>query len=140
MKRVGRNDVELEREADNIFRQKFDPAFKQEFTTNSQGELTVTAYYVNHAPYSLSKLKTIEKGFDFNQFDGEYVNDETDTKLIIKHLNDTNYEVTFPNKQASSGLLVSNSKMLVNSYSLEFQNNTILLNGDRIKKVKYVRN
>jgi CubicO group peptidase (beta-lactamase class C family) len=38
LKRVGRNDVELEREAANIFHQKFDTAFKQEFTTNTNGK------------------------------------------------------------------------------------------------------
>ncbi len=65
LKRVGRNDVELEREADNIFHQKFDPAFKQEFTTNSKGEKQITAYYINHSPYSLTKVNQILKGYDF---------------------------------------------------------------------------
>ncbi len=139
LKREGRNDVELVREADNIFHQKFDPAFKQEFTTNANGDKLVTAYYINHAPYTLQKVESIAADFDFVKFNGAYINDETNTTISIQHLNDTNYEVTFRNDNKTSGLLVSNTKMLVNAYSLEFQDGYILLNGDRIKNVKFVR-
>ncbi|NBP69148.1 MAG: class A beta-lactamase-related serine hydrolase, partial [Cytophagia bacterium] len=49
LKRIGRNDVQLEREADNILHQTYDPAFKQEFKRNEKGEMTVTAYYTSHS-------------------------------------------------------------------------------------------
>lgn len=138
LNREGRNDVELVREADNIFHQKFDPAFKQEFTTNANGDKLVTAYYINHAPYTLAKVKKIAADFDFGKFNGAYINDETNTTISIQHLSNTNYEVTFRNDYKTSGLLVSNTKMLVNSYSLEFRDGYLLLNGDRIKKINYV--
>lgn len=139
LKRVGRNDVELEREADNIFHQKFDPAFKQEFTENSKGEMQVTAYYVNHSPHSLTKVNQIEESFDFKTINGDYVNSETNTTLNINYLDDMNYEITFRNDYKTKGLLVSTNKMLVDFYSLEIQNGELLLNGERMKKVKYVR-
>jgi CubicO group peptidase (beta-lactamase class C family) len=139
LKRVGRNDVELEREADNIFHQKFDQAFKQEFTKNSKGEMQVTAYYVDHSPYSLTKVNKIENGFEFKSINGDYVNSEINTTLTIKYLEGMDYEITFRNDYKTKGLLVSTNKMLVDFYSLEFQNGELFLNGERMRKVKYVR-
>ncbi|WP_157963308.1 serine hydrolase domain-containing protein [Algoriphagus litoralis] len=137
--RVGRNDVELERESANVFRQKFDPAFKQEFTTNAQGERQVTAYYINHSPYSLIKTKPIRKDFDYKGIDGEYLNSETETQIRIEHLGGENYEITFRGEDKSKGLLVSDTKILVDFYSFEFQDSGFLLNGGRVKRVKFER-
>ena len=139
LKRAGRNDVELEREADNIFHQKFDSAFKQAFTTNSKGEMQVTAYYTNHAPYSLTKVNQILKGFDFKSINGEYVNSETNTTLRVKYMDGMNYKIRLGKKYKTKGLLVSATKMLVDSYSLEIRNGALFLNGERIKQVKYNR-
>ncbi len=139
LKRVGRNDVELEREADNIFHQKFDPAFKQEFTKNSKGEMQVTAYYINHSPYSLTKVNRIENSYDFKSINGNYINSETNTTLSINYLDGMNYDITLRDKYKTKGLLVSNDKMLIDFYSLEIQNGELLLNGERMKKVKFVR-
>jgi CubicO group peptidase (beta-lactamase class C family) len=138
LKRVGRNDVELEREADNLFHQKFDPAFKQAFTMNSKGEMQVTAYYTNHAPYSLTKVNQILKGFDFKSINGEYVNSETNTTLRVKYMDGMRYKIRLGKKYKTTGLLVSATKMLVDSYSLEIRNGALFLNGERIKEVKYV--
>lgn len=139
LKRVGRNDIELEREANNIFHQKYDPAFKQEFIINSKGEMQVTAYYTNHSPYSLTKVNQIENSYDFKSINGDYVNSETNTMLSINYLYGMNYEITFRYDYKTQGLLVSTNKILVDFYSLEMQNGELFLNGERIKKVKYVR-
>ena len=139
LKRVGRNDVELEREAANIFHQKFDTAFKQEFTTNTNGKTQVTAYYINHAPYSLTKVDEIEKDVDFNSINGNYLNSETNTSITIKHLGAKNYEVTFRNNYNTKGLLVATYKMIVDFYTIEFKNGGLFLNGDRIKQVLYTK-
>ncbi len=139
LKRVGRNDVELEREADNIFHQKFDPAFKQEFTTNLNGEMQVTAYYTNHSPYTLTKSENIRKDFNFIKINGDYFNKETNTTINVNYLNGEFYEITLGMEYKTKGLLVSNTKMLVDFYSLEFREEELLLNGERIKQVKYKR-
>jgi hypothetical protein len=136
---VGRNDVELEREADNIFHQKFDPAFKLEFTTNLTGEMQVTAYYINHSPYSLTKVNSIVKGFDFKSINGNYVNSETNTSLRLKYIDGVSYKVKLGRSYKTEGILVSGTKMLVDSYSLEIRNGELFLNGERIKQVKYKR-
>jgi CubicO group peptidase (beta-lactamase class C family) len=139
LKRVGRNDVELEREADNIFHQKFDPAFKQEFTTNSKGEKQITAYYINHSPYSLTKVNQIVEGYDFKSINGDYVNSETNTILRLKYMDGMSYKIKLGKSYKTKGMLVSNTKMLVDSYSLELRNGALFLNGERMKEVKYVR-
>jgi CubicO group peptidase (beta-lactamase class C family) len=139
LKRVGRNDVELEREAANIFHQKFDTAFKQEFTTNTNGKTQVTAYYTNHAPYSLTKVDEIEKNVDFNSINGNYLNSETNTSITIKHLDAKNYEITLQNDYKAVGLLVATYKMIVDFYTIEFTNGGLFLNGDRIKQVLYTK-
>jgi CubicO group peptidase (beta-lactamase class C family) len=137
LKRVGRSDVELEREADNVFRQKYDPDFRQEFTKNSEGSMEVTVSYPTHAPYSLTKANLPEEGFDFRKPEGNYFNEETNTSISIKHLAGNNYEITLNEDYKTSGLLVSENKMLVDFYNLEFAENGFLLNGDRIKRVKF---
>ena len=137
LKRVGRNDVELERESDNIFYQKFDPDFKQEFTVNTNGERQVTAYYTSHAPYSLTKTKTVSNNFDFKSVEGEYFNSETDVKFSIRYLEGNNYEIQRGVDTKTKGLLISENKMLVDFYSLEFSGNELFLNGERIKKVRF---
>lgn len=139
LKRIGRNDVELEREAANVFHQKYDPAFKQAFTKNSNGEMQVTAYYVNHSPYTLTKANTISKEFDFRTLNATYFSPEINTTISISYLDGANYEVTFRNDNKTKGLLISNTKMLVDFYSFEFQGTDLLLNGNRLKKVKFAR-
>lgn len=139
LKRDGRNDVELEREAANIFHQKYDPNFKQEFKKNAKGEMQVTAYYINHAPYSLTKTGSIGDEYDFKKINASYFNSETNTELSIKHLDGIHYEITFPSDKKRQALLVSPTKLLVGSYTLAFLNEDILLNGERIKQIKYKR-
>jgi len=137
LKRVGRNDVELERESDNVFRQKIDPDFKQEFTTNANGEMQVTAYYTSHAPYSLTKTKAIGNNFDYKSLEGEYFNAETDVRISVKYLKGNNFQIRSGKDSKTNGLLVSEHKMLVDFYSLVFSEKELFLNGERIKQVRF---
>ena len=139
LRRAGRNDVELEREADNIFHQKFDKPFKQEFIKSSDGALIVNAYYTSHAPYTLIKTKGVNKDFNFQSLEGQYVNDETNVGITVKHNSDLYYDVTFNNKSSRKGLLVSESQMLVDFYNFQFTDGFIFLSGDRIKNIKFER-
>jgi Beta-lactamase len=144
LKRIGRNDVELEREADNVFHQKYDPAFKQEFTKNSKGEMQITAYYINHSPYTLTKATADWRGFDFNSLNGKFLNSETNTLLEISYKNDQTYEVKTANQDSSKGILITSAKLLVDNYSINFDKTDsniqhLYLNGERIKRVRFVR-
>jgi CubicO group peptidase (beta-lactamase class C family) len=139
LKRSGRNDIELEREANNIFHQTNDPAFKQEFTTNSTGDRQVTAYYINHSPYTLTKANQVSKGFDYTEINGAYVNPETDATMDLRYRDGVSYEIVLNKGDTLQGILVSDTKMLAGFFSLERNEGGLLLNGERIKQVRFVQ-
>ena len=144
LKRNGRNDVELEREADNVFHQKNDPAFKQAFVKNAKGEMEVTAYYTTHAPYTLVRANSNWNKFNYHSLNGLYINSETNTQLQVQYTADKSYSVVFNGKDSSNALLVTPAKLLMNNYVLYISktktgNPVLLLNGDRIRKVKFVK-
>ena len=143
LKRIGRSDNELVREADNIFHQKFDPDFKQEFVKNTQGEMEVTAYYTTHSPYTLIREESNWTNYNYPALNGRYKNAETNTSIEIKHSTDKNYQVIIGN-QENAGLLITSTKLLVNNYVFEFAKGANLiesmsLDADRIKNIKFVR-
>ena len=143
LKRIGRNDVELIRESDNIFNQKFDPDFKQEFTKNDLGEMEVTAYYINHSPYTLTRKESDWKNYNYQSLNGKFKNSETDVVVEINYLSNKDYKVMI-GEQENSGLLITPNKLLVNNYVFEFENKSnsiksILLNADRIRGIKFER-
>ena len=140
LKRIGRNDVALEREAANLFYQTNDKDFKQEFKKNAKGEMTVTVYHTSHSPYTLTKSNTNWNDFNFKSINGKFRNIETNVALKIKYINDKNYEIISRNSVVTKGLLITPTKLLVDNYVLEIQNpTTILLSSGRIKKVKFIR-
>jgi CubicO group peptidase (beta-lactamase class C family) len=144
LKRIGRNDIKLEREADNILHQTNDPDFKQEFKRNEKGEMTVTAYYTSHSPYTLTKNVYDWKGFNYQTLNGKFINNETGVTIEIKFLNDKSYDVKIGSKNNTKGLLISPAKLLVNNYVFDIDNkvetpNLFLLSADRIEQVKFLR-
>lgn len=138
--RAGRNDIELEREGPNLFHQKYDPAFKQEFTKGNDGLLTVTAYYTDHAPYSLKKVEANFSGFRDSAPSGKFVNSETDSRLSIALTEGRSYKVTIGGNKME-GMLVAPDKLVVGSYSLHTADGwrSVLLNGERIAAVVFTR-
>lgn len=144
LKRIGRNDVQLTREADNILHQTYDPDFKQEFKKNEKGEMTVTAYYTSHSPYTLTKAVSNWTGYNYHALNGKFLNSETNITTTIKYKGDKTYDVKIGGKDSTIGLLISPTKMLVNNYVLDFDNkdatpHLFLLSADRIERVKFVR-
>ena len=144
LKRIGRNDVKLEREADNILHQTYDPDFKQEFKRNEKGEMTVTAYYTSHSPYTLTKHIYDWKDFNYQALNGKFINTETNVSIEIKFADDKNYDVEIGSKNSTKGLLISPTKLLVDNYVLDIDNKvgtrkTFLLSADRIERIKFIR-
>lgn len=139
LKRSGRNDIALEREADNIFHQKNDPAFKQVFEVNDKGEMKVTAYYTSHAPYSLIRPSVSWAGFNEKVWTGYFFNTETDVQLEIEHVKQYEYNIKSGDKNYK-GLLVTPTKMLAGNYTFQMDHqDNISLDADRIKKVIFKR-
>lgn len=140
LKRIGRNDVKLKREADNILHQTYDPDFKQEFNKNEKGEMTVTAYYISHSPYTLTKHIYDWKGSNYQALNGKFINSETNVNIEIKFISDKSYEVKIGDKNTTKGLLISPTKLLVDNYTFDVGNNyTLFLSSDRIQRVKFLR-
>ncbi len=140
LKRFGRNDVKLEREADNILHQTYDPDFKQEFKKNENGEMTVTAYYTSHSPYTLTKHIYDWKCFNYQVLNGKFINSETNVSVEIKFISDKSYEVRIGDKNSTKGLLISPTKLLVDNYVFDIDNNsTLFLSSDRIQRVKFLK-
>jgi hypothetical protein len=82
--------------------------------------------------------------FSFHSLNGLYINSETNTQLQVQYTADKNYTVVFNGKDSSTGLLVTPAKLLVNNYVLYIAktkagNPELLLNGDRIRRVKFVK-
>jgi CubicO group peptidase (beta-lactamase class C family) len=144
LKRIGRNDVQLEREAANILHQTYDPDFKQEFKRNAKGEMQVTAYYTSHAPYTLTKVKSTGADFNYRALNGKFINTETNVTLEIRFINDKNYDIITGKTDSTRGLLISPTKLLVDNYTVETEKSTgipqtLFLSGDRIKRVRFTR-
>jgi CubicO group peptidase (beta-lactamase class C family) len=141
LKRIGRNDVELVREADNVFNQKFDKDFKQEFIKND--EMEITAYYVSHSPYTLTRKNSDWEDYDYQALNGKYNNLETEVNIEVSHLTNKDYKVLI-GEQENSGLLITPTKLIVNNYVFEFDRETkiiktLSLNSDRIRGVNFKR-
>jgi CubicO group peptidase (beta-lactamase class C family) len=144
LKRLGRNDVKLEREAANILHQTYDPAFKQEFKRNKKGEMEVAAYYTSHAPYTLTKVNSNWAGFNYQALNGKFLNAEINVLIAIKFVGDRSYDIKIGNQDSTKGLLISPLKLLVDNYTIEIESTrgvpkTLLLSADRIEKVEFIR-
>jgi CubicO group peptidase (beta-lactamase class C family) len=143
LKRMGRNDVKLEREASNIFHQTYDPDFKQEFKKNDKGEMEVTAYYTSHAPYTLTKYNVDWTGFKNTALNGKFINRETNVTINIGFAGDRVYDVKIGNQNNTKALLISPTQLLVDNYIIEFGKTksimTFLLSGGRIERIRFVR-
>ena len=87
----------------------------------------------------MTKVNQILKGDDFKSINGDYVNSETNTILSLQYLDGISYKIKLGKTYKTKGILVSKTKMLVDSYSLELRNGELFLNGERMKEVKYVR-
>lgn len=141
LKRFGRNDIVLERESANIFHQKNDPAFKQEFHLNERGEMQVTAYYTTHAPYTLTRPIVKWNGFKKEVWQGQFRNAETGVAIILHLANDKTYDLKI-GESSYKAIMVTPQMILAGSYVLHMDNNihtTIYLSGDRVKRIKFNR-
>jgi CubicO group peptidase (beta-lactamase class C family) len=144
LKRLGRNDVKLEREAGNILHQTYDPDFKQEFKRNEKGEMTVTTYYTSHSPYTLTKAISNWTNYNYEALNGKYINSETNVTIDIKFTGEKNYDVKVGSQDNTKGLLISPIKLLVDNYVFDIENNAtapkiFLLSADRIQRVKFFK-
>jgi hypothetical protein len=116
LNRVGRGKVELERESANVFRQKYDSAFKQEFTRLANGDVQVTAYYPTHDPYSLVMRRVDWTGYDFSSLNGSYLSPETGVTLEIEHTDGRKYAAHRRGSNPTTATLTDRRTLLFDNY------------------------
>ncbi len=142
MRRMGRNDIELEKEDDNLWHEVTDPSFKQWFSLDDENNYQITLYHTSHPPYSLQKVKGDFSEIDFAAADGSYRNAETGGELKIKYLEDDRYEVNFRGRDRKA-LMLEPDKLILSSYILDLERDTngqvdtVLLYSSRLKAVRY---
>ncbi|GAB4404924.1 MAG: hypothetical protein OHK0039_05510 [Bacteroidia bacterium] len=135
----GRNDVELERESGHVFRQVYDPAFKQAFARNAQGAWTVTAYYPTHPPYTLTQIEADFSNFDPDALTGTYTNEETGATITLVALGGVQYLITVGGYE-TTGTALTPTTLRADAYKLVFNSpEGFCLNGGRIRQVRFVR-
>lgn len=141
LRRQGRNDVKLERESANVFRQVYDTAFKQEFLKNDKGEMTVTAYYTSHAPYTLTRARQTSN-ITPEKIHGRFMNTETGAIVILQNFSNEGGQVVI-NGQKSTGIFIAPGKLVVDDWQLTFDVDKpiteLLLNGNRLRRVRFKR-
>lgn len=141
LRRQGRNDVKLERESVNVFRQVYDTAFKQEFRKNDKGEMTVTAYYTSHGPYTLTRAPQAIN-FVPVRVHGKFMNVETGATMTLREFSSTGGQVLI-NDQERTGTFIGPGKLVVDGWLLTFDVNgpitELSLNSDRVRRVQFKR-
>ncbi|MBC6995127.1 serine hydrolase domain-containing protein [Neolewinella lacunae] len=144
LERNGRNDVVLELEAGNVYHQKFDPAFKQEFTWDAAQGMQVTAYYRAHAPYTLTRADVDWAGYDYEELAGRYHNDELKVSYQISHLGQGRYALK-AGKNQREGDLYGRDRLLVQGYNIRFSRNAagevvgLLVSDDRVRNLWFAK-
>ncbi len=141
LRRMGRNDIQLQRKNGHVWQQANDTAFQLAFDRSQTGAQTVTAYYTTHAPYSLTKIEADWTGHKPEGITGVFNNTETDVRIAIEHTGDYTYRVII-NGDTSKGILLKPGLLKVNGYQLLFTKDAgddFLLNGERISAVLFKR-
>ena len=115
-----------------------------QFCRNEKGEITVTAYYTSHSPYTLTKAISNWTGYNYQALNGKFLNSETNVTTEIKYTGDKSYDVKVGSQDSTKGLLISPTKLLVDNYVFDIDNKvgytkTFLLSADRIERVKFIR-
>lgn len=143
LSRDNRGDVVLARESPYVFHEAADPAFKQAFALDAEGNLTVTAYYPTVPPFTLTKPRVNWQAYPYQAIEGSYLNVETGSSFQIEHVAEQAYQVQFGEKKRS-GILIKPGQMMVAGYMLWFDKNTekveeIRLQGKRVRNVAFMK-
>ncbi|GAB5399894.1 MAG: hypothetical protein Aureis2KO_14790 [Aureisphaera sp.] len=136
-----RDPVRLIQEDEGLFYYETFEDLKMNFTKDENGNASFTIYLSSQPPNTGTKLPdfTGDTTHDSN-FDGSYYNDETDTRVSIKHVEDTFYSITKDGKELAAELLLKDV-LRMDSYEIKFRRNKkgrvdgLLVENGRIKNV-----
>ena len=138
-----REPVELINEKNGLFRYANNEALKMNFTNIKNSEQKLTIYLSSQEPNTFNKLPSyaLDKN-DKVSLNGRFYNDETDTEILIKFIDDTSYSIT-KNGRERKAELVLKDYLRMNAYQImivrDEEGNVIGLNvkNGRIKNVLF---
>ncbi|MEO0874193.1 MAG: serine hydrolase domain-containing protein, partial [Bacteroidota bacterium] len=145
LERPNRDAIVIEREEGDLFQEVADPAFKQSFTLNEDGQQTVTAYYPTHNPFTLTKLADFPADFQAQQWAGKYRNLDTGVTVQLVDRGQNTFALKFQGekRQKRDGVLLSPTIMNAQGYGLEFSEadgrKQFALSNNRIRGLQFVR-
>ncbi len=142
--RAGRENVEIEHEEDNIYHEINDPDFKQVFVYSEDKGLQITAYYPSHDPYTLTRLDIDMEGYDFQNLNGNYMNNELDLGFEIKHVREDVFDVK-SGENVWEGQLFAPDILWANGFKMLIQRSEngditdLMVNKGRVQNVRFSR-
>ena len=144
MERYGRESIQLEHEAGNLYHQVSDPDWKQAFTKDPIKGLQVTGFYPSHDPYTLTRIEVNWQDYDYASANGDYLNEETGVRLTIEFQQDDKYVILL-NGEKLEGQLYAPDFLLVDGYKIQIVRDEkgavprLLVNNNRIQRLRFER-
>ncbi len=135
--------VRLIYEEGNLFHYETNKDLKIAFTQDDGGQWQFTIYLPSQEPTVGVRLpsNTVNNAHK-KSLDGRFYNDETDTEIVIKFLEDDIYSIT-KNGRERKGELILDDFLRMNSYKITVHRGSndvvdgLTVNNRRIKKVKF---
>ncbi|WP_421869477.1 serine hydrolase domain-containing protein [Marinoscillum sp.] len=139
--RTYRDPVALTHERGNIYHEISDPAFKQEFKRTESGQMTVTAYYTSHDPYTLF-MEESPDAFQPDRLLGTYSNEELKLSFTLS-LDDERKLTCSWNGETISSELFTPALLLIGSRQFSIPkhiSDLLILNTSRNSNIQFRRN
>lgn len=140
-----REPVKLISERGGLFQYETIRDLKMNFTNIGKPEQKFTLYLSSQKPGTYYKLSNLNlNNFDKNELNGSFYNDETDTKIVIKFIDNTTYSITKNGRERKAELILEDY-LRMNSYKIKIirdkEDHVIGLNvkNGRIKNVIFNR-
>ncbi|MDC8004206.1 serine hydrolase [Aureisphaera galaxeae] len=140
-----RDPVKLIQEKEGLFQYETFQDLKMNFTNIGESKQQFTLYLSSQKPSTYYKIGDSDlRSFDKNALNGSFYNDETDTKVSIKFMNDTTYFVTKNGKERKAELILEDY-LRMNSYEIKIirdaQGNVVGLNvnNGRVQNVLFTK-
>lgn len=144
LERAGRDAIQLQAEANNLYNEVSDEAFKQFFTYDPDKGYQLTVFYPTHAPYTLTKVATDWTEVDYSALNGSYLNTETDVECTLKHDKGDQYTVRINGEKVSAQLFTPET-LMIGRYRARVEQDenkevaALVIGTNRIRNVRFER-
>ncbi|MEQ8549997.1 MAG: serine hydrolase domain-containing protein [Cyclobacteriaceae bacterium] len=113
-----RDPVKLINEKDGLFHYETNEELKMNFTNITKEQPNLTIYLSSQKPNTFKKLPSYDiDRTEKSSINGRYVNDETDTEILIQFLDNNTFSIT-KNGRERKAELVLKDYLIMNSYEI----------------------